>query len=72
MKILKHGKQVQETIYKSTCPYCQCEFIYDSMDVLTITTTNVVVKCPDCNRLISAQQLLPYFPVKMEVWNEEI
>lgn len=53
-KILKQG------VYRTKCPYCDCEFEYEREDVEDIVTklvTNPIevykmVRCPSCKNLI--------------------
>ena len=69
-KIIKHGN----THFKTTCPYCGCEFEYDSEDLeerncWSLTSNSLlngykIVKCPDCGAEIyhSSSTDFPQYP----------
>lgn len=67
--VIKHGYQAR---MHTTCPYCGCEFTYESQDIIAMptitshTSTNCVyspgayVTCPDCGAMLYISIYLPY------------
>ena len=74
IKILKEGKKHSQLFYKATCPFCQCEFIYDDVEVRLIGTSHRIVNCPCCYQHIAVYQY--GFDtdgiLQMEVWHGKI
>lgn len=56
IKILKEGKKHSQLYYKATCPFCQCEFIYDDGEIYLIGTAHRAIRCPDCHQQIAICQ----------------
>ena len=41
------------TVWRTKCPYCDCEFEYDYSEVDSHTFADCkLVKCPGCNRYL--------------------
>lgn len=57
IKILKIGKTPAQTKFRKTCCWCQCEFTYETEDIVYLGSYHEYhVNCPTCYQLSSHEE----------------
>lgn len=65
--VLKHGNM----FYIKVCPYCNCEFLYQHIDISLESKNNMyipMINCPECHNVLEADEI-PYNEVKNYINN---
>ncbi len=61
MTILRPGKKRRDPLGTHTCWNCDCQFVVQHADVLNLPDAlgDVWMRCPDCQRAVNLNKLVP-------------